>query len=93
MTLDDLARFRRHPDAAAQALEHEALLVHLGRGATFRLNGSGLEVWRMAEAGMASGEMFAKFAEIYRLDPAAARRDVEGVLTELEAQGLLERTA
>jgi hypothetical protein len=70
------------------------VLLHLGTKFYFALNASGVVVWEALAAGQAAdpdalaGLLVARFSGV---EHAAARADVEDLLRELAAEGLLAK--
>lgn len=86
-------RFRACSAVAAEALGQELVLVHLGRGSTFRLNRTGSQVWALACAGRTIGEIVTQLQARW---PGAGGRlgaDVSQVLAELVREELLQPIA
>jgi ribosomal protein L13E len=81
-------RLRPAPDLAWQAVGAETVIIDLARGRSLGLNATAGLVWtllpEMDEAGIA-----AEVARRYGLDVERARRDVESLLEELRARGLV----
>jgi hypothetical protein len=74
---------------AWQAVGAETIIIDLERGRSLGLNATGGLVWVLL------GEMDAEaipdeVARRYGLDRERARRDIEALLTELRARGLVE---
>ncbi len=81
-------RLRPAPDLAWQTGGDETVIIDLARGRSLGLNATAGLVWNllpeMDEAGMA-----AEVARRYGLPAEQARRDVESLLGELRARGLV----
>jgi hypothetical protein len=83
-------RLKPAPDLAWQAVGEETVIIDLARGRSLGLNATGGLVWsllpEMDEVGMA-----AEVARRYGVPAEQARRDVESLLEELRARGLVVR--
>lgn len=86
-------RFRARLEVAAEALGEELVLVHLGRGSTFRLNRTGKRVWELIQAGRTAGEMVAELQAEWPLSACRLEADVSRVLADLVREQLLEPIA
>lgn len=83
-------RFRVQAGVAAEALGEELVLVHLGRGGTFRLNRTGKRVWELAGAGRTVAEMVVEMQAQWGVSSQCLEADVGRVLADLVREHLLE---
>jgi len=92
--MDDSARFALSSDVVTREIDGGALLVNLGSGATWRLNGVGAAICRRLDGEASLAEVvagiLADFAPAPGLDADVVRRDVEALVADLRAQGLVE---
>ena len=86
-------RFRACPEVAAEALADELVLVHLGRGSTFRLNRTGKRVWELVREGRTAEEMAALLHNAWSVPSGRLEADVRRVLADLVREQLLEPIA
>ena len=72
----------------------QAMVVATGEAARgfqgmVRLNGTGAEVWRALEAGASRDEAAGRLAEVYGVELARARADVDAFIERMAAEGFL----
>ena len=85
-----MSRYRISPDAAFATLDDGAVVLNLRTKRYYSLDETGAAVWGMLEGGVATvHSMVAKLLELYDVTDAEARREVERLLTELEAESLV----
>lgn len=77
------------PDALVAHLDNEVVLLHAGTKEYFRLNETGQAIWKLLEKGTDVDGMVASMIETYDVAPDIARSEVDRLLGELEAAGLL----
>ncbi len=66
------------------------VLLHLDTKFYYTLNATGVVVWKgLAEAAPSLAAIAAKIAATFRVEPEAAAKDVEALLAELLADGLV----
>ena len=83
-------RLKPAPDLAWQTVGAETVIIDLGRGRSLGLNATGTLVWTLlAERDEAA--IAAEVARRYGIASERARRDVESLLGELRARGLVVR--
>jgi hypothetical protein len=70
-------------------LDGEAILLHLGTKAYFKLNDTGAEIWKGLEAGESNEVLVARLTAAFDVDTATARTETERVVGELTTKGLL----
>lgn len=80
------------PNVHARRFDDELILLHLGVGAYFSLDVVGATVWEHLAEGRTGGDAVAAIVVEYEIDEVTARTDVEQLIRELLASGLLERT-
>jgi hypothetical protein len=72
----------------------QAVLLHLDTKFYYTLNATGIVVWKMLEAANATRDDIAReLSKRFRVDESAAARDLEPVLAELLAEGLVAKSA
>jgi hypothetical protein len=77
------------PDVVHETIDGETILIHLGTGAYYSLDGVGAEIWQLVVEGASCDERVARIAERYDADPALVRRTVEALVDELVGESLL----
>jgi hypothetical protein len=72
----------------------QAVLLHLDTKFYFTLNATGVAVWkRLERAGATEAELAEELSERFQVDVAAATRDLEPLLAEMIAEGLVATSA
>lgn len=83
-------RFRIPPQVHTRRFDDEVVILHLGAGAYFSLDPVGSTIWDQLAAGKTPDEAVAIVLAEYQVDEVTARADVERIVKELVASGLLE---
>ena len=76
---------------AAKVIDGEAIIMNLTNGAYYSMDRTGAEVWEMIEIGGSVESIGAGIARRYGLDQRLALDDVERLVNELLAEGLIVR--
>lgn len=71
-------------------LRDELVLMHLDTGAYYSLNETGVLIWQGLTEGRDPLDIVADLTDMYDVDEAVARQDVENLINELADQGLIE---
>ena len=72
-----------------ETIDGEAILIHLGTGTYYSLDGVGAEVWESLANGASSELVLDAGRERYDGDPGEIQRGLAGLLEELFREGLL----
>ena len=72
-----------------ETIDGEAILIHLGTGTYYSLEGVGAEVWEAAAVGADPDELLAAAHERYDADPAEVGAELRRLLDELLREELL----
>jgi len=72
-----------------ETIDGEAILIHLGTGTYYSLNGVGAEVWEAAAAGADPDQLLAAARERYESDPSEVEQALRRLLEELLREELL----
>ena len=80
---------RPSPDVIFRELEGEAVLLDLASGRYFGLNAAGTRIWMLLESGSTVRDAAAALAAEFEADAEQIGRDVEDLVAELTARGLL----
>ncbi|MGO9751515.1 MAG: PqqD family protein [Solirubrobacteraceae bacterium] len=72
-----------------ETIDGEAILIHLGTGTYYSLDGAGAEVWGLLAAGVDVDSLLAAARERYDGDPVELKRGLSSLLEELSREGLL----
>ncbi|MDX2192661.1 MAG: PqqD family protein [Gemmatimonadales bacterium] len=84
------ATWRASADALVATLDGEAVLLHLGTKRYFRLNATGVAIWSAATEGHDRAGIMAALVAAFDVPADEAGREVDRLLGELVAAGLLE---
>jgi hypothetical protein len=76
-------------EIAAQIIDAEAVLINLGTGMYYTMDGTGCEVWAMIERRLTLAEMGHALAARYAVAPAAVLNDLQRLAGELLEEGLV----
>ena len=78
-----------HDEIAATVLDGEAIIINLTTGLYYSLDGSGALVWALIARGATIDELSEELGAAYGLTAAQVRPDVEALLGDLSAEGLV----
>jgi hypothetical protein len=85
-----MGRFRANSDeVAAKIVDGEAILINLSTGIYYSMDGPAAVAWAMLERGAAADEIAGELADRYGVEREVTASDVENLLEELVAEGLL----
>jgi hypothetical protein len=84
------ARFRISSDVVTRDIDEGLLLVNLQTGKTWKLNHVGAAVCRGIEGGVDVAMIIADLARRYRVGAETLQKDVDALVDDLRAQGLVE---
>jgi PqqD family protein of HPr-rel-A system len=83
-------RVQRRPGIAAAQVHDETVLLDLGNGRYYSLNGTGAAVWDLISQPRTASELCAALQERFDVEPEALRGDVEELLDDLRQHELIE---
>ena len=72
-----------------ETIDGETILIHLGTGTYYSLDGVGAQIWGLLAAGASQSEVAADVASGSDADPAAVEQAVESLVEELLREELL----
>ncbi len=72
-----------------ETIDGETILIHLGTGTYYSLDGAGATVWQLLAEGVAHDELAAQLGARYESDPALVEPSVASFVDELLEEGLL----
>jgi len=78
-----------NPKVSFRLLDDEQILVHLGTGFVFALQGVGVRVWELLENGAAADSLVDTLLSEYAVEQGRLARDVDTLLGELKEHDLL----
>lgn len=79
------------PDVVARRVGDEVVLVHLGTSHIFALNSTGARFWELLNSCSSWEEIEDTIQNEYDASPGDVRKSITGLLTNLEAEGLVRR--
>lgn len=77
---------------ASEIVDSEAVLINLGTGMYYTLDGTGCEVWAMIDRRLTLAEMSDALAARYRVEQAGVLSDLTHLAGELLEEGLVRLT-
>ncbi len=80
---------RLSPDVVFRELEGEAVILDLASGRYFGLNAVGTRIWTLLDTGTPIERIVGTIAGEYDADPEQIARDVNTLIDELLARGLI----
>ena len=83
------SRYVVSDDVISTHLEGEAVVLHLGTRAYYRLNDSAAAIWRGVEQGMDRDGLTEEICSLFEVDRAAASREIDRLVADLEGRGLI----
>jgi len=78
------------PTVVSRAVDSRTVLLNAATGRYFALDEVGARVWTLVASSPSVGEVYASLLAEYDVEPDVLQRDLEALLTSLEAEGLLE---
>jgi hypothetical protein len=72
-----------------ETIDGETILIHLGTGTYYSLDGAGAAVWQLLAEGVAHGELAVQLGTRYEADPALVEPSVASFVGELLEEELL----
>jgi hypothetical protein len=84
-------RFRIAAHVHARRFDDEVVVLDLGAGEYYSLDAVGSAIWDQLEGGRTPEEIVGVLLARYEVDELTARGDVERIVQELLAVGLVER--
>src|SRR5436190_8481857 len=78
-----------HPDAISRRLGDQLVLVNLSDNRIFELNPTGARVWELLEETGSRDQLVARLRNEFDVDPARLAGEVDALLRELFARGLV----
>jgi hypothetical protein len=81
--------WRPAPDVLIERMEGAALLINMQTNRMFELNATGAHLWDLLVEGLDIGAIKARLLRDYDVEASAIDREVEDLLTRLEAEKLV----
>jgi hypothetical protein len=82
-----------NPHVVHETIDGETILIHLGTGTYYSLDGVAAEVWELLVAGASDSETGARLKARYETDPARVEQCVGSLIEELLQEDLLTHGA
>ncbi|MGH7591446.1 MAG: PqqD family protein [Gemmatimonadales bacterium] len=76
-------------DVLTAHLEWEAVLLHLGTKAYFKLNATAAAIWKGIEAEEDENTLLARLVRDFVVEPEEARAELRRTVTDLRERGML----
>jgi len=87
--IKDTMMVTRHQDMIAADVGDEAVILDVQSGYFFQLNPTAARIWALLESQISAGDLCAKMAESYSVDPALCRDDVIDFIADMHDRGLI----
>ena len=71
------------------ALDDEIVLLNLNTGVYFSLNSTGRRFWELLSKGVAVDAMLPRLSDEYEVEAAVLRMDLDSLVRQLTAEGLI----
>lgn len=88
--MDSDTRVVRTDDYVSTTIDDEEVILHLGSGTYFGVEGVGAEIWDLAGSEPRVGDIETAIQEAFDIRRDRVERDVEAFLSELESESLVE---
>ncbi len=85
----DGCRIRARDDVVSRVVDGEAVLLALASGEYFGLNEVGSRVWEHVQSELTLSSLLERLGEEFDVEPTRLRSDVDELLAELRAKGLI----
>lgn len=72
-----------------ETIDGETILIHMGTGTYYSVEGAGSDIWNLAAAGLPAPRIAERIAERYGAEAEVVMQCVEGLTTELVDEDLL----
>ena len=84
-----MTRYVISPETACAVVEDGAVLLHMRTKRYYSLNETGATIWRLLSEEVPPGDIAARLAELYEVDPRAADEAVLRLLDDLTTEALI----
>lgn len=89
LVLTDESVIAAHPEQLSSELDGETILLQMSSGLYYGLNQMGAAIWEMIQSPKAFQEIQASLLESYDVSAEVCRQEVEKLLVDLHAAGLI----
>ena len=80
---------QRHPDAAHQTVEEEAIIINVATGSYYSLNDTGTLFWELLDGQRTLADCAQAVADEYEVEVEVVEADLLELATEFEQEGLI----
>ena len=84
------AKVQIPPQVMARQLGDETVILNLESGIYFGLDSVGANIWKLFEKGCTLSDVINEMMEMYDVEPKQIKKDLESLVDNLQASGLLE---
>ena len=91
--MNDEQRIQASNDVVSRVVDGEAVLLDLASGKYFGLNEVGSRVWEHVNEAITVGALVERLLAEFDVDATTLRRDVDELLADLTAKGLIQPVA
>ena len=85
--------YQRSPEAIFSEVGGDIVALNVERGACYGMEQVTAAVWQLLADPLTLEQLCDRLVEIYEVDAATCRTDVEALLGEFEAEGIVQRKA
>lgn len=90
---DESPRIIRCDDLLEADVNGEIVALHIDKGQCYGMNNVASRIWALLAEPRTPEEICERLVEEYEVDPATCRADVEALLADLKAEGLIKPAA
>lgn len=84
--------YKRAEQAIFAEVGSDIVALNVERGQSYGMEEVAATVWQLLARPLTSGQLCAELLALYEVDPAVCRAEVDALLADFEAEGLIERT-
>lgn len=86
---DESPRIIRCDDLLEADVNGEIVALHIDKGQCYGMNNVASRIWQLLAEPTSAEQICATLAEEYEVDPATCRAEVDALLADLKAEGLI----
>ena len=83
--------FKRTDQAIFAEVGSDIVALNVERGSSYGLEEVTATVWQLLSEPLTIAQLCEKLTDVYEVDPATCRADVEGLIADFVTEGLVER--
>ena len=88
--MSDEPRWKATSRQVSSRVEGETVILHMGSGTYFGLDPVGTRIWELLSQPRTTAELRDGVVAAFEVEPERAQRDLEALLADMQAQGLVE---